>query len=296
MSFQNVLLAVGVAGALLGLVPHASAAVDAIVHLDQLVCIKESEDGSEPYAWTALVTGTLASLSTGDIKVVAPRVSNGARAVIKKGMRAGERANMPAAQLVQQFSDGEVGEVGFVAIVVVLLEDDGLPQAAIQAGYQRFLEVLKTELSSFFKAGGVQPNPQDLAALRRAIEPKVQQAVTNALSLSQKLLIVFKGQDDILGFNDAFTLVARPAAATPFTLSIEHKVTIPGEELHPSNAPPIVVSPAQEITTDAFQLEGRFEARRTAVLPPPPPGQPGVVRDHRGDPRVPPRPPGSQEP
>jgi hypothetical protein len=181
--------------------------------------------------------------------------------------------------------------------VVVLLEDDGLPQAAIQAGYQRFLEVLKTELSSFLKAEGRPPNPQDLAALRRAIEPKVRRAITNALSRSQKLLILFgfKGQDDILGFNDAFTLVAGPAAATPFTLSIEHKVTIPGEELHPSNAPPIVVSPAQEIIADVFQLEGRFEVRRTAVLPPPPPQQPGVVRDHRGDPRVPPRPPGTQE-
>lgn len=319
MSFQNVLLAAAGAGALLGLVSHASADVDAIVHLDRLVCIKESDSGgSEPYAWTLLVFGTRDSFTTGNITVVEPGVSAGAKTVIKRGMRAGERASMPAAQrtLKQRIA---TGESGFLAIVVVLADDNGLPKNAIQAGYRKFLEVFKTELGSFLKAQGRPPNMNDLDELGRAIQPKVVLAIERALSFPQ-LVGIFFGQlglgfgpdlDVGLGFNSTGIPVSGGPlvniALTPFTLSFVREITIPEITiptggLSPSGAPPIlqtpVTIPERKELKDSYRLEGQFEVRIAVAPPntirsPPTPPQPPTP------PRLPPvrpRPPGTQEP
>lgn len=313
MAFPKLLLVAGVAVALLGVVPHASAALDAIAHLDQLICVRESDrGGAEPYAWTALVTGTVDAATktvVGDIKVDAPSVSVGAKAIIKKGMRAGDRANMPAAQrqLVHHFGDNEIdldhNKAGFAIIVVVLLDDDGLPNGAVQAGYRRFLEALKNELNSSIKAdNGQLPDMQDLKKLRRAIEPKVRRAIKNALSGVEKVLVVLGiiGEDDNFGSDIASTGVVGPAT-TPFTketpegntvaspLIFEPEVTIPAQTLNPSGAPPIVITPEQKVIRDSYRLEGRFEVRRAVTPAPQPPTPPRP-------PRTPPRPPGTQEP
>lgn len=276
-------------------------AIDAVVRLDRLHCDREVDGsgGSEPYAWTALIAGTLRSFETGEIDVVAPGAFEGARSVIKKGMRDGQQAVMPAVQrrLTHRFADGELG---FVAIAVVLLEDDGLPGNGVRSGYRKFLEKLKSELGAFLKEHHAAPDMHDVAELRRAIEPPVRRAIKNALSFGQKVWVAlgFHGTDQFMGFDAEFIRVLGPADRQPFTLRFEHTVHIPATVLSPSGGPPVVVVPERDAVWDIYRIEGSFEltATSTSVLRPQPTIPPWPPQPRRPQPRPQPRPPGTHAP
>ena len=73
-------------------------ATDAVVVLERLRCIRESDGGtghSEPYIWPTLLWIDDATLTTPDLVGVAAPGRDSARVVVKGDMRPGETADFP---------------------------------------------------------------------------------------------------------------------------------------------------------------------------------------------------------
>lgn len=107
-------------------------ATDAIVILERLRCIRESDvaGGSEPYIWPALLWIDDSTLSEPiPVGVTAPALGN-ARVVIKNDMRAGQTADIPLSvgMLRVRFEDGL--SIRRLILVVALWEEDETPEAA----------------------------------------------------------------------------------------------------------------------------------------------------------------------
>ncbi|MGH3937449.1 MAG: hypothetical protein ACRDTG_02270 [Pseudonocardiaceae bacterium] len=276
-------------------------AIDAVIHLDRVRCAAESDPGrSEPYAWTALIAGDLSSFETGEIVVSAPDVAAGSRTVINSGMRAGDQASMPSAQRRFEHHFGDESRLGFVGIVVAMLDDNGMPGDAVRAGYRAFLRELKAEVGTLLATEG-EPNEEELADLGRKIKSKVKLAVKRNLSFWEKVQIgVGIGDtDDPLGFDAEFISFIPANGAgmpSPFTLTFEEKWKGPSSVQSPSNAPPIL-GPEIELVLNHYEIDGRFELRdvRDHRVPP---RQPPTTPPQPRPPRVPsrPRPPGTSEP
>lgn len=267
-------------------------AVDAVVHLDQMRCVVQHDGGgpSEPYAWTAIVTGDVGSLTTGVVEASAPNIANGARVLIKPGMRAGNRVAMPPAQrqFVHRFDDGVVG--GFIAIVVALLEKDELPGRAVNAGYRTFRTEVGTELGAFLRTHHRPPTDAEKDDLGGKVKKKVVSSVKDALTFGESVAVLtgFRDKDDPIGFDAAFIQVGKVGARDPFTLTFQTTVRYPRYIPQGSGMDPkIELGP--EVVTQHYELTGSFEMFAPGTVPavPPPTTRP---------PRVPTRPPGTEEP
>jgi hypothetical protein len=266
--------------------------VEVIAHLDRFYCDTESDPGgAEPYLWTALVAGDANSFGSGVVTVVAPDVASGAREVIKRGIRAGQQASVPAAQraLGHRFDEG--AETPFAGLVAVLLEQDELPRDTMRAGYRKFLTSLETEVGKVLKGHSEPENQQEFLALVAdftgvggTLRRKIRGAIKESLSFWEKLG-VFSGiinKDDNLGFEMA---AFAPGLPSSFTLTFEHRVRTRDVVASPSGAPPIL-GPEREVLLDAYRLAGRFEVRQpasgtrprqpTVPLPPRMPTRPGT--------------------
>jgi hypothetical protein len=244
-------------------------ATDVVVHLDRLRCLAERDPGAaEPYGWTALIVGDQDSLDrdTGRVHVTAPVARLGARSALK--LRAGEQSPLPEGQrtFVHPFGDGFV--FGFVAFVVVMLEDNGLPRDAVRAGYEKFLELLEAEVSKAIREMGL---TADLDGLDETIAPKVKQAIKDAMPLFfSKLIRVFGSRTDArVGF-DSYRhpeLITGAGVSNDFTLEFKKARTVPifGEE-HPGD-PPVIIGEREDVSFH-YELDGRFETREAAAPDP----------------------------
>jgi hypothetical protein len=168
--------------------------LQATMHLGQLRCFEESDGSghSEPYAWTVLVWADDATIMSPElVGVFAPPVWSSARAVIRRGMKAGERAQMPVSQraFAHVFEDNSAIKVQ--AIIVVLWEQDDTPDDAVDAAYEVFIPELRQAVIAFYIAHDQRlPDPdsdEDMKEIVDAVEPAIREAVISKLSGWEKL-------------------------------------------------------------------------------------------------------------
>jgi len=112
--------------------------VQAIVTLNTLRCIKESDRGgsshSEPYLWPFLAAVSSNSYETTPTAAILAEC----RRIRKQEMKAGQSVllDFPGNRLTATYQDGQTGQA--LILIVALLEADDTPEHAIQAGYQAY--------------------------------------------------------------------------------------------------------------------------------------------------------------
>jgi hypothetical protein len=173
-------------------------------------------------------------------------------------MTAGEQAPMPAVQqaFAHRFEDNLSRRT--VGIVVVMLEQDDTPEAAVRAAYSAFVRELPLAVADFILTNSRAPETDEYEQIAAAVRPKVRAAARDALSAWEKLQ-VFLGNlklDDDIGFATSFlTIDERESVPGPFTLQFEKlaKVIILGQEITIHNH---------------YELAGHFELRKPPPLDP----------------------------
>ena len=119
-------------------------AVHVTAVLNELHCVKESEDCSEPYIWPVLLwmDDTTIHNAGDEILGVKHTALGDARVVLKENMKVGESARIPfplgapAARL-------EGSMFTYLLLVVALFEKDETPQSAMWAGCKAFASELR---------------------------------------------------------------------------------------------------------------------------------------------------------
>jgi hypothetical protein len=243
--------------------------VDAFIHLDRLRCRSEHDHNghSEPYVWAMLLWADDTTVGSGVfVEASAPATSQGFRAVIKDGIRAGERASMPSAQrrFAHRFEDNlERRDIG---IIVAMFEEDDTPSDAARAGYRAFVRELPLAVADFIRSHLAPPvSAADREEIAAQVRPKVRAAVRDALSGFEKLqaLLGNLNFDDQLGFDTFFTSVdSDEQPPSRFTLRYRKTFTetVGGQQVERIND---------------YEIDGRFEVRRP---PPPDPCQAAIDR------------------
>lgn len=245
--------------------------IDAFIHLDRCRCLVE-HDGtghSEPYIWTVLIWVDDTTIGSGRIVGSrAPSEFQGARAVIRAGMRAGQEASLPPVQrsFAHRFEDGLT--VRRIGLVVVLLEEDETPDDAVRAAYKAFVRELPPAIADFIRSNGRGPETAaERGQIVAAVQPKVVAAGRDALSAFEKLQ-VFLGSldlDDQLAFGTFFAEVGGGGPDDPFTLRlIEGSAANPKQhyeidgrlELRPPPAPDPCQAQADRVDRARVALDG----------------------------------------
>jgi hypothetical protein len=203
--------------------------IQATIHLGQLRCFEESDGSghSEPYAWTVLFWADDATIMSGELLgVFAPPASSSARAVIRRGIKAGERAQMPIPQRAFTHVFEDDSDVKLEALIVVLWEQDDTPDDAVDAAYEVFVPELRRALIDFWLANLRPPETDDeKQQIADAVEPKVREAVISKLSGWEKLQ-AFLGTfnfDDKIGFDSFDTSYTPGDQGETFRLRFESK-------------------------------------------------------------------------
>jgi hypothetical protein len=210
---------------------HCAMALEGTIHLGSLRCIAESDnyDHSEPYAWTVLFWLDDAVMGSPElVGEFAPPWWSSARAIISRGIEAGQQAQMPEPQRAFTHVFETDSETKSLTIVVVLLEQDDTPDDAVDAAYQVFVPELKQALIDFYFAHNqTAPDPdsdEDMQEIVGAVQPKVEAAAWSELSGWQRARVVARqfNLDDRIGF-DAFTWTETPnePGQRTFTLRFE---------------------------------------------------------------------------
>lgn len=200
--------------------------LDAFISLDRLRCLAEDDASghSEPYVWTVLLWVDDNTIGSGQIVgSLAPGNLQGARAVVKEGMKAGDDAPMPSAQrtFARRFEDGlSIRQIG---IVVAMFEEDETPDDAVRAAYDAFRRELPAAVAEFIGTHLRGPeNDQEREEIADQVRPKVKAAGADALSTTEKLQ-VFLGTlnlDDEVAFASFFSEIEGDAQETrSFTLA-----------------------------------------------------------------------------
>lgn len=226
--------------------------IDAFIHLDRFRCLVEHDGNghSEPYIWTVLIWVDDTTIGSGQIVgSAAPSEFQGARAVIKAGMRAGQEASLPAVQrsFAHRFEDGLT--IRRIGLVVVLLEEDETPDDAVRAAYKAFVRELPPAVADFIRSFGRGPETsEERRQIVATVQPKVVAAGRDALTAFQKVQVAIGSLDldDQLGFDTSFMEVDGPASARAITLRL-----VEGRAANPKQH---------------YEIDGRVELR-----PPPPP-------------------------
>lgn len=170
-------------------------ATDAIITLEQLRCIRESDGTghSEPYIWPALLWIDDNTLTTPTLVGVTTPVLGNARVVIKSDMRAGQVADIPTSvgMLRVRFEDGLT--LRRIILAVALWEEDETPEAAMRAGFQAFSSELRAAVADNLLALS-QASGEQLEALktliRNRVKSKVRSAIENGLTGWQKTRVM----------------------------------------------------------------------------------------------------------
>jgi hypothetical protein len=223
--------------------------LQAAVYLGPLRCLKESEFGhSEPYAWTVFFwLDDAVMMSPELVGEFAPPWWSSARAVIRRGIKAGEEAQMPAPQRAFKHVFEDSSETKSVTILAVVWDQDETPDDAVDAGYQVFVPELKQALIDFYFAHGEAPDPKSAADTQEivdAVEPKVREAVLSKLSGWQKAW-AWAGNfhfDDKIGF-DSFGWSEAPGEDQDRTFKLRF---------------------ADEDRVNVFEIDGRLDLSQVA--------------------------------
>jgi hypothetical protein len=206
-------------------------ALQGTIHLGSLRCIAESDNynHSEPYAWTVLFWLDDAVMMSPELvgEFVPPWWSS-ARAIIRRGIEAGQQVQMPEPQRAFTHVFETDSETKSLTIVVVLWEQDDTPDDAVDAGYQVFATELKQALIDFYFAHGQTPpdldSEDDRQEIIDAVEPKVREAAWSKLSGWQRAKVVahLLKLDDEIGFDSfGWTETPNEPGQRTFTLRFE---------------------------------------------------------------------------
>lgn len=203
-------------------------ATDAIVTLERLRCIKESDGTghSEPYMWPVLVT---INTMNGNVLISDLALGN-ARILIDNDIRAGQVIVIPTSinTLRVRLDDPQ----NFTLILsVVLWENDETPEKALKAGFTAYSSALREAIvANLLALRDAQGDPVKEAAVRAIIEKQVNDAVESAirgaLTTGEKIRIGLGtlNMDDVVG-SDTENLGSPGAVAMtkPFTLAFRNK-------------------------------------------------------------------------
>jgi hypothetical protein len=200
-------------------------ALQSTVTLQTIRCLSQGESsGSEPYIWPFL-----ASTATGpgsfDTTPTAAILAD-SRKVIASSMKAGASAPLifPGNVVGHTFAEGQ-SECTQV-LVVALMEADDNRVPSMQAGYQAYLDELRSQLGHKVLALKTAP-PEErkiiIDEIKKAVKKKAKDAVVNSLSdwEKTKILIGAMDTDDFLAFDYALLPNIEASAAPPqFTLHL----------------------------------------------------------------------------
>ena len=182
--------------------------VQAIVTLNTLGCIKESDRGgsshSEPYLWPFLAAVSSNSYETTPTAAILAEC----RRIRKQEMKAGQSVSLdfPGNRLTATYQDGQTGQA--LILIVALLEADDTPEHAIQAGYQAYLDELKLRvglnLLTLKEAVDTHDDAllqQTIDAIKKQVSDKVFATIKDNLSTWEKAQVAlgFLNNDDYVG-------------------------------------------------------------------------------------------------
>ncbi len=235
--------------------------IDAFITLDRLECSKETDESghSEPYIWPLLLRIDDHTLST-DARVGSlSAADNFARVVIKQGMKRGDSAAIPNGlrSFGLRFDDNLA--MNHVVVVVVLMEEDDLPDRAVQHGYAAFRSALPNALRDLSLLARLASNdPVDSAAAMQEVvdqvAPAVKAAISDGLTAGEKLrvLLGLLDLDDQIAFATVrFDRLLADGGATldrPFDMRLLRRT-----------------GTSNQTVTDLYTLRGRFQTRRVVI-------------------------------
>lgn len=203
-------------------------ATDAIVTLERLRCIRESDGTghSEPFIWPALIT---INTTNGNV-LSSPPVLGHARIVIDNDMRAGQIVVIPnTVNTLRVRLDDPQNFTIFLS--VVLWENDETPDKAVKAGYLAYVSELRQAIiANLLALREAQNDPNKMKEVKAIIEKRVNKAVEaairGALTTSEKIRIKIGtlNLDDVVG-SDTEDLGSPGVAAMtkPFALDFSNK-------------------------------------------------------------------------
>jgi len=199
-------------------------ATDAILNLERLRCIRESDGTghSEPYIWPALLWIDDNTLAKPELVGVTDPALGNARIVIKSDMRAGQTADIPASVgRVLRVRLEDVMVFRRLILVVALWEEDETPEAAMRAGFQAFSRALRAAVADNLFALS-QANEEEekaiIETIKTRVRNRVRSAIENGLTGWQKarVLLGTLNLDDII--NSDFKIIP-DLLATSITLT-----------------------------------------------------------------------------
>lgn len=235
-------------------------ATDAIVLLNELRCIRESDGsgGSEPYLWPVLIWIDDNTLATPELVGATGPVIGSARVVIKSGMRAGETAAIPASVGVRRVRFEDDLATRRLILAVAMWEHDETPTAAMRDGFRAFQSELQEAIAdNLFALASASGQALDdlIAAIEARVRDRVRAAIKDGLSWWQKARVVAGtlNLDDIVGsqFVSFETLAAGPLNLT-FRSGDDNEYRVEGN----LRVQPVVVDPCQA------QIDAVREAQR----------------------------------
>lgn len=265
-------------------------ATDAIVTLERLRCIKESDGTghSEPYMWPVLV-----SINTTNANVNVSSLALGnARIVIDQDIREGQIIVIPSSINTLRLRLNEAENVKLI-LSVVMWENDETPEAALKAGFQAYSGELKAAIiANLLALQAAQGNPQAEAAVRAIIEKrvkdKVEDAIKGALTTGQKIRIGLGtlNMDDVVGSDsESLGTVGTTARTQNFTLAFRNESGSESYEIMGNLAVrPVPVDPCQaqanavrsaQATLDG--LENQIRSLQEELQSAPPGQKPGIL-------------------
>jgi len=191
-------------------------ATDAILSLNDLICLKESDGTghSEPYIWPVLVWID----DSFEVHLAAPALGN-ARVVIKNDMRAGETAALPASVGVLRFRFEDAANIRGMILGAALWEEDESPGDAVRAGFQAFNSEIRAAIAD--NLGGL-ANEDDREAtieiINARVRARVESSIRGALTTGEKIRIAAGtlNLDDVVGsdFKNLPDLASAPISLT----------------------------------------------------------------------------------
>jgi hypothetical protein len=241
--------------------------IQAIVTLNTLTCIQESDRGgsshSEPYLWPFMAAVSNNSFETTPTAAILAEC----RRIRKQEMKAGQSVSMdfPGNRLTATYQDGQTGQA--LILVVALLEADDTPEHAIQAGYQAYLDELKLRigqniltLKSAVDTHDDALLQQTIDAIKKQVSDKVFAAIKDSLTFEEKAKVAlgFLNNDDFIGSGFHFFGNLTP---TGFTLDFQGDAGDPRVVFHFPGPPQITYFQAH------FQVEGVLSVETITVDP-----------------------------
>jgi hypothetical protein len=170
-------------------------ATDAILSLNRLLCIRESDGtgNSEPYIWPVLMWIDDITLMKELVGVTAPALGN-ARVVIKSDMRAGQTADIPASVGVLRVRLEDGLTIRRLILAVALWEEDETPDAAMRAGFQAFSSELRAAIAdNLFALNQASEEEREaiIETIKASVSDRVRSSIENGLTGWQKARVLF---------------------------------------------------------------------------------------------------------